>query len=97
MVVSVVLLDRLVSLIIVFLNNICLEPLPMELARFYAAELVSVLEHIHSKGICHRDLKPENILLDSKYHIKIVNQKTYLKLYCRVILGTQKSLMTQDK
>lgn len=47
-------------------------PLPYELARFYAAEIVSVLEHMHSKGVCHRDLKPENILLDAKFHIKIV-------------------------
>ena len=52
------------------------EPLPLELAKFYSAELVAVLEHIHSKGICHRDLKPENILLDSKYHIKIVTFNT---------------------
>jgi serine/threonine protein kinase len=46
--------------------------LPLELTRFYAAELVSALEFLHNNGIAHRDLKPENILLDSKYHVKIV-------------------------
>lgn len=50
----------------------CIEPLPIELVRFYTAELVSALEFIHSKGIAHRDLKPENIMIDGKYHLKIV-------------------------
>ncbi|XP_049860843.1 3-phosphoinositide-dependent protein kinase 1-like isoform X1 [Schistocerca gregaria] len=51
--------------------------------RFYAAEILHALEHLHSLGIIHRDLKPENILLDEKMHIliadfgsaKIVNRK----------------------
>lgn len=31
--------------------------LPLESARFYAAEVVDCLEHIHSEGVIHRDLK----------------------------------------
>ncbi|KAF2073783.1 hypothetical protein CYY_004917 [Polysphondylium violaceum] len=36
--------------------------------RFYIAELVLALEHLHEANIVHRDLKPENILLDSQGH-----------------------------
>jgi serine/threonine protein kinase len=40
-----------------------------DLARIYAAEIVSAVCHLHANGIMHRDLKPENILLDSDGHV----------------------------
>ncbi|KAL6210576.1 hypothetical protein ACLB2K_015808 [Fragaria x ananassa] len=40
-----------------------------ELARIYAAEIVSAVSHLHPNGIMHRDLKPENILLDADGHV----------------------------
>ena len=40
-----------------------------DLARIYAAEIVSAVSHLHAKGIMHRDLKPENILLDADGHV----------------------------
>lgn len=42
-------------------------------ARFYSAEIILALEHIHRLGIIHRDLKPENILLNEKMHIQITD------------------------
>lgn len=38
-------------------------------ARFYTAEIVSAVSHLHKCGIVHRDLKPENVLMDSDGHV----------------------------
>ena len=42
-------------------------------SRFYIAELLLAIEHIHSKNVVYRDLKPENILLDQDGHIKLAD------------------------
>jgi len=42
-------------------------------SKFFIAELVSALEHLHSLGIIHRDLKPENILIDCEGHIVLTD------------------------
>ena len=43
-------------------------------ARFYAAEIVLILEFLHDNlGIAYRDMKPENILIDAEGHLKLVD------------------------
>ncbi|KAF9563708.1 Pkinase-domain-containing protein [Agrocybe pediades] len=42
-----------------------------ERARFYIAELILALEHLHKYNIVYRDLKPENILLDATGHVAL--------------------------
>jgi len=40
-------------------------------ARFYTAEVLCGLDHLHQLGIVYRDCKPENILLDDHGHVRI--------------------------
>ncbi|KAF3794351.1 Serine/threonine-protein kinase AtPK2/AtPK19 [Nymphaea thermarum] len=44
-----------------------------DVARIYAAEIVSAVSHLHANGIMHRDLKPENILLDADGHVMLTD------------------------
>ncbi|ETO15328.1 hypothetical protein RFI_22036 [Reticulomyxa filosa] len=40
-------------------------------SRFYGAQILLGLEHIHNQGIVYRDVKLENVLLDNHGHCKI--------------------------
>ena len=42
-------------------------------ASFFAAQVVLIFEHLHSKDIIYRDLKPENLLLDKNGFLKITD------------------------
>ena len=42
-------------------------------ARFYLAEIILAIEHLHKYEIIHRDLKPENLVIDRKGHLKLTD------------------------
>jgi len=48
-------------------------PFNEERAKFYAAQIVLALEHMHDEGVVYRDLKPENILIDSEGYLRITD------------------------
>lgn len=49
---------------------------PKELAQFYLAQIVSVLEYFECKNIAHRDLKSDNILIDDNYNLQLIDFAT---------------------
>lgn len=51
-------------------------PLKDDTIRFFAAEIVNMLEYLQEKNIVHRDLKPENIMMDNNYHLKLIDFAT---------------------
>ena len=60
-------------------------------AKFYIAELILGIEHLHQLNIIYRDLKPENILVSSDNHIKLadfglakegINDSSMTKSFC---------------
>ena len=42
-------------------------------AKFYAAQITLMFEHLHSMDIVYRDLKPENLLIDSTGYLKLTD------------------------
>ena len=46
---------------------------PNDTARYYAAQISLVFEHLHSLQILYRDLKPENLLLDKDGNCKVTD------------------------
>jgi serine/threonine protein kinase len=42
-------------------------------AKFYAANVLSVLSYMNESGILYRDLKPENLVLDAMGYLKLVD------------------------
>ena len=47
--------------------------MPVELVRFYAVEMIKVLNYLKHHKVLHRDIKPANIMLDHHFHIKFAD------------------------
>ncbi|KAF8041168.1 hypothetical protein BT93_B3174 [Corymbia citriodora subsp. variegata] len=41
--------------------------------RFYVAEIICALDHLHRRGIAYRDLKPENVLIQQSGHVTLTD------------------------
>ena len=46
---------------------------PVDQARVYIAQVISIFEYLHSKNIIYRDLKPENILIHKSGYLKLTD------------------------
>ena len=47
--------------------------LPERLARFFVAQLVTVVGNLHRSGIVHRDLQMSNLMIDRKGSLKLID------------------------
>ncbi|TMW65054.1 hypothetical protein Poli38472_009221 [Pythium oligandrum] len=65
-----------------------------DIVRFYGAELLLALEHMHNMNILHRDIKPENVLLDVDGHIKLADMGLAKRLESRT--GRTKTMCGTD-
>lgn len=46
---------------------------PEDQARFIFGQIVDVVYHLASMGICHRDIKDENIVVDKDFRVKLID------------------------
>jgi len=51
----------------------CEGPLPPQLVKSYAYQLMKGVEYCHIRGVMHRDLKPQNILVSRDGRLKIAD------------------------
>ncbi|EGR30018.1 protein kinase domain protein, partial [Ichthyophthirius multifiliis] len=72
--------------------------LTQEIIQFYVAEMVLILEYLHTQGLCHRDFKQENMVLTKNKHLQLIDYGT-LNDYCYNLLndGVKKLVEMKNK
>lgn len=64
----------------------------VEDTKFYAAEIVLILEYLRKKDVVHRDLKPENLLLSAEGHLKLIDFGSAKAFFLEQAQGPRKSM-----
>ncbi|KAL4389277.1 hypothetical protein S245_006875 [Arachis hypogaea] len=62
--------------------------------RFYLAEILCALHHLHSLGIAYRDLKPENVLIQHNGHVTLTDFDLSRKLTPKTVATTSHTVTT---
>jgi cGMP-dependent protein kinase len=59
-------------------------------AKFFAASMILMIEHLHERDIIYRDLKPENIMVDDEGYLRLIDFGTAKIVHGRTytIVGT---------
>ncbi|KAJ1963643.1 hypothetical protein IWQ62_003154 [Dispira parvispora] len=65
-------------------------------ARFYIAEIILAINHLHKMGYAHRDIKPQNILIDAKGHIRLADFGSCIRLNKQGMITSQVPVGTCD-
>lgn len=50
-----------------------LQTVPLPVLKIYAAQMVAMLQCLHSAGVVHRDVKPENLMINARGHLVLVD------------------------